>query len=52
MRRSLLGASRAMATMPQFQGSGEVPKRALMLGTPKICIEFMGRQVGGFACIG
>lgn len=32
-----------MATIPQFQGSGAVPNRALMLGTPNTC----GRQAGG-----
>ena len=36
-RRSLLGARRASATMPQFQGSGAVPKRAEMEGTPNTC---------------
>lgn len=34
---SPLGARRAIATMPQFQGSGEVPKRADTLGTPNTC---------------
>jgi hypothetical protein len=46
---SLLGARRAMNTMPQFQGSGAVPKRALMLGTPNTWQRGQGgRRVRGF----
>jgi hypothetical protein len=40
----LLGARRAIATIPRFQISGAVPNRALMLGTPNTCDSSSGRR--------
>lgn len=45
---SPLGARRARATIPQFQGAGAVPKRADTLGTPNTCTAALSRATASW----